>query len=118
MANLKEELLNTLEKLEERDFNKFKWFLKHDDILEGFKGIPVARLEKAERQDTVDLMVQQYQEHGALKVTLKVLKKIHRNDLIQCLQQSISQPKGTLAKGKNMKNTEVSHSSHKLLHEF
>ncbi|KAE8281189.1 Zinc-binding protein A33 [Larimichthys crocea] len=93
MANLKEELLNTLEKLEEGDFNKFKWFLKHDGILEGFKGIPVARLEKAERQDTVDLMVQQYQEHGALKVTWKVLKKIHRNDLVQCLQQSISQPK-------------------------
>ncbi|XP_051247720.1 E3 ubiquitin-protein ligase TRIM21 [Dicentrarchus labrax] len=82
------ELWNILQDLGEDEFKHFKWFLKQDDILEGCTGIPVARLEKAERQDTVDLMVQKYQGSGALKLTLKVLENIYRNDLVQRLQNS------------------------------
>ncbi|XP_044195206.1 uncharacterized protein LOC122972274 isoform X2 [Thunnus albacares] len=95
MVKLKEELLKTLEDLKENEFKKFKWFLEQDDILEGFKGIPVAQLEKARRRDTVDLMVQTYQDHGALQVTMKVLEKINRNDLVQRLQNLPSGPKVT-----------------------
>ena len=108
MEKLKEELLNTLEDLKEDEFKKFKWFLKEDDILEGFKGIPVAQLEKAARRDTVDLMVQKYQDPGALQVTMKILEMINRNDLVQHLQNSSSGPKGK----------SVSHAFHKLLHEL
>ncbi|TKS90460.1 E3 ubiquitin-protein ligase TRIM21 [Collichthys lucidus] len=93
MVNLKEELWKTLQDLEGDDFKRFKWFLKQDDVLEGFSGIPAARLEKADRQDTVDLMVQQYQQQGALRVTLKVLEKISKNDLVQSLQNSSSRLK-------------------------
>ncbi|XP_042259027.1 NACHT, LRR and PYD domains-containing protein 12-like [Thunnus maccoyii] len=93
MAKLKEELWNTLEDLKEDEFKKFKWFLELDDILEGFKGIPVAQLEKAGREDTVDLMVQKHQDHGALQLTKKVLEKINRKDLVQRLQNSPSGPK-------------------------
>ncbi|XP_042258996.1 NACHT, LRR and PYD domains-containing protein 12-like isoform X3 [Thunnus maccoyii] len=93
MAKLKEELLNTLEDLKEDEFKKFKWFLKEDDILEGFKHIPVAQLEKAGREETVDLMVQKHQDHGALQLTKKVLEKISRKDLVQRLQNSPSGPK-------------------------
>ncbi|XP_042258998.1 NACHT, LRR and PYD domains-containing protein 12-like [Thunnus maccoyii] len=93
MVKLKEELLNTLEDLKEDEFKKFKWFLELDDILEGFKHIPVAQLEKAGRRETVDLMVQKHQDHGALQLTMKVLEKISRKDLVQRLQNSLSGPK-------------------------
>ncbi|XP_044199036.1 NACHT, LRR and PYD domains-containing protein 14-like isoform X3 [Thunnus albacares] len=93
MVKFKEELLKTLEDLIEDEFKKFKWFLKEDDVLEGFKGIPRAQLEKAGREDTVDLMVQKYQDPGALQVTMKILEKINRNDLVQRLQNSSSGPK-------------------------
>ena len=99
MEKLKVELLKTLEDLKEDEFKKFKWFLKEDDILEDFKGIPVAQLEKAGREDTVDLMVQKYQDHGALQLTKKVLEKISRKDLVQRLQNSPSGPKGKLVEG-------------------
>ncbi|XP_042258550.1 uncharacterized protein LOC121890403 [Thunnus maccoyii] len=93
MAKLKEELLIFLEKLKEDEFEKFKWYLEQDDILEGSKGIPVAQLEKAARTRTVDLIVQKYPGRGALQVTMKVLEKIGRNDLVQHLQNSHSGPK-------------------------
>nr|XP_046234805.1 E3 ubiquitin-protein ligase TRIM21-like [Scatophagus argus] len=86
MVKLTEELWKTLQNLREDEFGSFKWFLKQDEVLEGFSGIPVARLEKANRLDTVDLMVQKYPGPGALKVTLEVLHKISRNDLVQGLE--------------------------------
>lgn len=72
MTKLTEEFWKTLEKIREDDLKNFEWFLKQDDNLEGFSGIPEARLEKADRQDTADLMVQNYQGPGALKETLMV----------------------------------------------
>ena len=99
MEKLKEKLLNTLEDLKEDEFKKFKWFLNQDDILEDFKGIPVAKLEKAEREDTVDLMVQKHQDPRALQLTIKILEKICRNDLVQRLQNSHSGSKGKLGEG-------------------
>ncbi|XP_053169782.1 NACHT, LRR and PYD domains-containing protein 12-like [Scomber japonicus] len=92
MATLK--LFEILEELIEDEFNNFKWILKQDDILEGFKGISVAQLEKAARRDTVDLMVQKHQDHGALQLTKAVLEKIGRNDLVQRLQNFQPEPKG------------------------
>ncbi|CAK6973850.1 NACHT%2C LRR and PYD domains-containing protein 12-like isoform X5 [Scomber scombrus] len=94
MAKLEEELLNILEKLKDDNFKTFKWYLELDDVLEGFKGIPVAKLENAARQDTVDLMVQKHLDHGALQLTKKILEKIYRNDLVQRLQNFHPEPKG------------------------
>ncbi|XP_067441817.1 E3 ubiquitin-protein ligase TRIM21-like [Thunnus thynnus] len=88
----KEDLLNTLEDLKDEEFKKFKWFLEQPDILEDHQAIKASRLEKAERRDTVDLMVQTYQLPGAAKVTKKLLKKINRNDLLQSLSGSSSGP--------------------------
>ncbi|XP_042258547.1 NACHT, LRR and PYD domains-containing protein 12-like isoform X2 [Thunnus maccoyii] len=90
MAKLKEELFKILAKLKEEEFKDFKWFLEQDDILDGSKGIPVGQLEKAEKTRTVDLIVQKYQDPGALHVTMRVLEKISRNDLVQHLQNSYS----------------------------
>lgn len=85
MAKLAEELWKTLQQLTREEFDDFKWFLKQDEVLEGFSRIAAARLQSAKRQDTVDLMLQKYQGPGALKVTLTVLQKISRNDLAHSL---------------------------------
>ena len=95
-SKFKEELFNILENLKDDDFKNFKWFLEQDGILEGCKGISVAKLEKAARRDTVDLMVQKHQGHGALQLTKAVLEKIGRNDLVQSLQNFQPELKGTL----------------------
>lgn len=82
---LAEELLKTLEDLRDGEFKDFKWYLQQPDVLEGHYTIKVSKLERAERRDTVDLMVQTCGCHGAVEVTRKVLEKINRNDLLQSL---------------------------------
>uniref|UniRef100_A0A8P4K214 Pyrin domain-containing protein n=1 Tax=Dicentrarchus labrax TaxID=13489 RepID=A0A8P4K214_DICLA len=84
------DLLITLEDLTADEFKTFKWYLR----LEGNKSIKRSKLEGAERRDTVDLMVNTYTPHGALKVTMKILKKISRNDLVQSLSDTCSGPEG------------------------
>ncbi|XP_023270614.1 E3 ubiquitin-protein ligase TRIM21-like [Seriola lalandi dorsalis] len=79
MATLREELLNILLDLNEDQFKRFKFYLRDD-------GIPLADLEKADRPDTVELMINKYRDRGALKVTSEVLQKISRNDLVERLQ--------------------------------
>ncbi|XP_071401611.1 NLR family CARD domain-containing protein 3-like [Centroberyx affinis] len=88
----KERLLETLEDLRDDELKSFKWFLLQDDILEGFPAIKKRQLENADRQDTVDQMVQTYNQQS-LEVTKKVLMKINRNDLVQSLSNSSSGPK-------------------------
>ncbi|XP_071396617.1 protein NLRC3-like [Centroberyx affinis] len=97
MTTDKEKLLKTLEDLGDEEFRRFKWFLQQDDILEGFPAIPKCRLENADRQDTVDQMVQTYNQHF-LEVTKKVLMKINRNDLEQSLSNSSSGPEDLLVR--------------------
>ncbi|TWW64929.1 E3 ubiquitin-protein ligase TRIM21-like [Takifugu flavidus] len=82
---MEEKLLKTLLELNRKEFKTFKWFLKQKKVLRSFSGIPVALLETAERTETVDLMVQKYQDSGALEVTLEVLRKVSRNDLVEDL---------------------------------
>ncbi|XP_071359152.1 uncharacterized protein [Trachinotus anak] len=93
MATLRVELLKILQDLKEDQFKLFKFYMKDDSILEGLSKIPQATLEKAERPDMVDIMLQKYQDRGALKVTLKVLEKIDRNDLVERLQNFSSRTK-------------------------
>lgn len=89
-----EDLLHSLEDLGDEEFKDFKWHLKQPGILEEHQPIKEFKLEKAERRDTVDLMVNAYKLHGALKVTKKVLKKINRNDVVQRLTDTSSGPEG------------------------
>ncbi|XP_030260240.1 NACHT, LRR and PYD domains-containing protein 12-like [Sparus aurata] len=87
-----EDIFNTLEDLKVDEFRDFKWYLKLPDILEGYQPIKQSRLERAERRDTVDLMVNTFTLDGALKVTKKILEKIKRNDLVQSLSANSSGP--------------------------
>ncbi|XP_031152830.1 zinc-binding protein A33-like [Sander lucioperca] len=108
------DLWNTLEDLTDDQFKQFKWFLKQDDIPKGFSAIPAARLERADRQDTVDLMVQKYQGPGALEITMKILKEISRNDLVQCLLQTSSRPKDLKSHNSVSVNTDYGRKKAKL----
>ncbi|KAM3863762.1 protein NLRC3-like [Diretmus argenteus] len=72
------QLLRTLEDLDSRDLKKFKWNLQQADILEDYPAIRKSQLERADRPEIVDLMVQTYDVPGALEVTRKVLVRINR----------------------------------------
>ncbi|XP_034722423.1 uncharacterized protein LOC117941526 [Etheostoma cragini] len=100
------DLFNTLEDLKEEEFVKFKWHL-HQDLLEGYQSIKVSKLENAERQDTVDVMVNTYRVDGALTVTKKVLEMMNRNDLVQSLPDTSSGPQ-VLAAASNVPEGEQS----------
>lgn len=85
--------METLQELNRDEFKMFKWFLKKKTV-GSFSGIPVAQLEAAGILETVDLMVQKYQDSGALEVTLLVLRKVSRNDLVEDLLEETKHFKG------------------------
>lgn len=84
MTAVTELLLETLDNLGDEELKIFKWFLQQAEILEDFPAIPKSHLERADRSDTLDLIVQTYNEQS-VEVTKKVLTKIKRNDLVQSL---------------------------------
>uniref|UniRef100_A0A3Q2PHS2 Pyrin-like n=1 Tax=Fundulus heteroclitus TaxID=8078 RepID=A0A3Q2PHS2_FUNHE len=92
MTSLKEDLWKTLEDLTEEEFKKFKWLLK--DAGNDCYAIPAARLEKADRPDTVDLVVQRYNRVKSLRMSAQLLEKIGRNDLAQRLSNTSSAETG------------------------
>ncbi|KAL7373756.1 hypothetical protein ABVT39_014157 [Epinephelus coioides] len=94
MATPEEVILKTLENLGDKDFKKFKWYLKQK-VLEGYPVIPICRLEKADRMNTVDEMVQTY-TMNAIKVTRIILRKMDRNELVENLPKPVSEPEESL----------------------
>ncbi|XP_073348424.1 protein NLRC3-like [Pagrus major] len=94
MATPKQIIFRTLENLGDKDFQEFKWHLQ--GALEGFPAIPKCRLEKANRMDTVDEMVQTYCIN-TIKVTRIVLGEMNQNDLREKLSNPISEPTEILA---------------------
>uniref|UniRef100_A0AAQ6A5Z3 NACHT domain-containing protein n=1 Tax=Amphiprion ocellaris TaxID=80972 RepID=A0AAQ6A5Z3_AMPOC len=91
MTTPQEVLLRTLEELGEEEFEKFKWFLNQDGVLEDFKSIPKSRLEKANRVNTVDQMFNAYCRN-TFKVTEKVLMKMNKIDLVRKISGAIKEP--------------------------
>lgn len=103
MTTAKEALWQTFEGLTREQFELFKWFLMQGDEDSGFPAISMARLEDANRQDTIDQMVQKYGNSGAVRLTVKILVKISRNDLVQALTNTSSKLSEKLKEGKSMK---------------
>ncbi|CAK6978022.1 NACHT%2C LRR and PYD domains-containing protein 12-like, partial [Scomber scombrus] len=79
----KRDLLNILNDLKDDEFKDFKWTLEEEKVGD-IEPIRKSQLEKAERRDVVDLMVQKYELSGAVKV-MKSILKINRNDLVEKL---------------------------------
>lgn len=82
------DLTTVLEELTDGDFKKFKWHLKKEKV-EGRGTISVAKLEKADREEAVDLMVGNYELDLAVQVMKTVLERICRNDLVRMLGEKI-----------------------------
>ncbi|KAK6305355.1 hypothetical protein J4Q44_G00241350 [Coregonus suidteri] len=78
-------LLETLKDLGKSDLKEFQWHLINGGVLDDCCSIPKARLECAEREDTVDRMVETYMEKGAVKITLAILKVMKQNNLAKDL---------------------------------
>ncbi|XP_029903843.1 NACHT, LRR and PYD domains-containing protein 3-like, partial [Myripristis murdjan] len=96
MATLREQLLDVLKDLVEDDLKEFQWFLQDPEIMKPFPAVPKSKLEKVDRLDTVDLMVQTYGK-DTVEVTKKVLSKMNKNDLVQRLSGTSSGTEESLA---------------------
>lgn len=91
----KELLFKTLEELGHEEFSQFKWFLQQPDILEGSMFIPKSHLDDADRQKTVDKIVENY-SYQSVEVMKKTLKKISRNDLVEKLSSISPSAQGNI----------------------
>ncbi|KAM4591581.1 NLR family CARD domain-containing protein 3-like [Odontesthes bonariensis] len=76
---VKQQLLETLEDLGEQELKLFHWYLQNPELLDGFEAIKKCRLEKADRLDTVDMMVEMYTTEHVMEVTSSIFKKIKMN---------------------------------------
>ena len=97
----KTDLINTLDDLVDDEFKSFKSYLK-DEKVDNTEPIKVNKLAKADRQETVDLMVQKYEFATAVEVMKSVLKKISRNDLVRKLSNIGSGAEGQSQEETNM----------------
>ncbi|XP_029939750.1 NLR family CARD domain-containing protein 3-like [Salarias fasciatus] len=93
MSSTREILLGILEDLGREDFERFKWYLGLDEVLEGFKPIPRSKLESSGRIDMVDTMVQAYSSH-ALEVTKMVLERMRMTHIWEEHARNIFEPEG------------------------
>lgn len=90
---MEEDFNNILLDLTDKQFKNFKWHLKRLTWNE-HQPIKPSELEKAERDDTVDLMVQKYESSGTVEVMKLILQKIQRNDLARSLQSPAADGRG------------------------
>uniref|UniRef100_A0A3P8RY00 Pyrin domain-containing protein n=1 Tax=Amphiprion percula TaxID=161767 RepID=A0A3P8RY00_AMPPE len=106
-ASSEEELLyGILDDLIDEEFKCFKRCL-YNKFLKGFQPIPKSRLEKADRTDTVDQMFQSYCIY-TIKVAVKALEEILRNDLVDNIPKSIKKPEGKSERDENWDIAETS----------
>uniref|UniRef100_A0AAR2LXU9 Pyrin domain-containing protein n=1 Tax=Pygocentrus nattereri TaxID=42514 RepID=A0AAR2LXU9_PYGNA len=91
MATNQQELLNSLQNFGQEDLKTFQWHLING--VEGFTSIQKAFLERADRPDTVDQMVQRYGHSKAVEVTLAILKKMNQNQLAEELTTKLKNGK-------------------------
>uniref|UniRef100_A0A668A394 Pyrin domain-containing protein n=1 Tax=Myripristis murdjan TaxID=586833 RepID=A0A668A394_9TELE len=111
MATPKEQLLSVLKALADKDLKEFQWFLQDAEMMKPFPAIPKCDLETADRLDTVDLMVQTYDEDN-VEVTRKVLSKMNKNDLVQHLSGTSSGTEGKSWEERKRDTRKYSYNSH------
>ncbi|XP_074537093.1 uncharacterized protein LOC141798981 [Halichoeres trimaculatus] len=78
--SFREFLFQPLKDLCDDEFKTFKWFLED-------QGIPKSELNKADRMETVDKIIQRHSKQSA-EVVREILGKIPRNDLVEKLLSS------------------------------
>ncbi|XP_042613513.1 protein NLRC3-like [Cyprinus carpio] len=81
MESALELLYKTLDDLEKDDLKRFRSLLKEDGR------IGAGKLEDADVTDIVNMMVECYGPEEAVKITLKILRKVNQNQLAKELQE-------------------------------
>uniref|UniRef100_A0A4W5NDA0 Pyrin domain-containing protein n=1 Tax=Hucho hucho TaxID=62062 RepID=A0A4W5NDA0_9TELE len=87
MANVPELLLGSFQDLDSDELKTFQWYLKRHE-LDKFHSIPKSQLENANRQVTVDKMVESYSDEGAVRITLEILRKMGLNNLSENVEKN------------------------------
>uniref|UniRef100_A0A672K595 Pyrin domain-containing protein n=1 Tax=Sinocyclocheilus grahami TaxID=75366 RepID=A0A672K595_SINGR len=93
MASDKVLLLNSLKDLRETELKEFQWHLKNDH-----ESISESEMEKADRLKTVDKMVECFGPEEALRITVKILKKINQSNLAVELENKHKQGNRNMTK--------------------
>lgn len=96
--------MKTLKELGDDEFKDFKRHLQQLNIPGGSSVIPKSDLEKADRSDTVDKIVETYIQQS-VEVVRKILKKINRNDLVEKLSNTNTGAHGTDMDGNKEKQS-------------
>ncbi|XP_077054801.1 pyrin domain-containing protein 1 [Siphateles boraxobius] len=86
MATTKTVILEALDELLTDEFKDFKWRLSNSD-----SPIPRGKLEKADRRDVVDLMVQRYDTPDAGKIAVRTLRNMKQNELADRLKGKLQE---------------------------
>ncbi|CAN9508372.1 unnamed protein product [Ophioblennius macclurei] len=81
MLSIREQIWTVLQDLTQKQVVQFRWLLKQH-------GIPESRIENAEIEVIADIIAEKYNECEARRVTMKILSKIQRNDLVAELENS------------------------------
>ncbi|XP_067249243.1 NACHT, LRR and PYD domains-containing protein 3-like [Chanodichthys erythropterus] len=84
MASVKDLLKNSLKDLGEAELKEFQWELKNECISK-------SEMENADRLDTVDKMVARFGPEEAVKITVKILRKMNQNNLAEQLENKHKQ---------------------------
>ncbi|KAA0722781.1 Histone H2B 1/2 [Triplophysa tibetana] len=84
--SVQEILLKCLDDLKSEDLRRFTWYLTGGDRK---SKIPKSKLENKTTCDVVSCMIDHYQEDGAGRETLRILKKMNQNNLAEELQEEL-----------------------------
>lgn len=80
-------ILDTLDELGAAEFKRFLWSLTQP-VLDGCQPIRKGFLESADRQDTVNKMIESYGEESAVNVTVKILRMMNNNNAAEKLKKT------------------------------
>ncbi|ROL46038.1 Apoptosis-associated speck-like protein containing a CARD [Anabarilius grahami] len=86
MASVKDLLKNSLNDLGDAELKEFQWCLWNDH-----ECISKSEMENADRLDTLDKMVARFGPEEAVKITVKILRKINQNNLAEQLENKHKQ---------------------------
>ena len=78
-------LHEVLQSLGSEELETFKWYLQREELLNGANAVPLSKLEGADRKKVVDVLLQTYREEAG-NISITILKKMNRNDLVHRLQ--------------------------------
>ncbi|XP_067222307.1 NACHT, LRR and PYD domains-containing protein 3-like [Chanodichthys erythropterus] len=86
MASVKDLLDKSLNELVQAELKKFQWHLVNDH-----ECISKCEMVNADRLDTVDKMVARFGPEEAVKITVKILRKMNQNNLAEQLENKHKQ---------------------------